>query len=509
MNKKQVSLLLSTTLAVSLVAGCASGTKEAEQPNAAGGQAEAPKGPTKISIMANLHTPEVPSDMIEKLVEEKANVDLDIQWVPDGSYEEKLNASFATGTLPQVVYMKNQTSLIMFRDAIRNNQFWEIGPLLKDYPNLSKLDKNVLNNVSVDGKIYSLYQERPLSRQGLIYRKDWADNLGLKAPTNTEELYAMAKAFTENDPDKNGKKDTIGITDRSDLVYGAWKTVASYFGVPNNFEVKDGKIQPEFMNPNYVETLKYFKRLHSEGLINKDFPVTSKTDQQNLFITGKAGMYIGSMGDVVSLHTKMIDVNPNIVLDVQNDIKGPQGTFQVWAIPGYGSATLFPKSAVKTEAELKAILSFYDKLMSPELGNLIYWGVEGPHYKKEGDKIVPSEDKKLTDREVKAYQALQVGGESSIDMFVPIHTLPAKDKAEKLVKDNNKSLIHDPTAPLDSKTYAEKGARLQELIKDATYKYILGSIDEAGFQKAVDQWKSEGGNAIMEEFTASYNAAKK
>ncbi|MGE7052343.1 extracellular solute-binding protein, partial [Paenibacillus glucanolyticus] len=56
---------------------------------------------TSISIMANLHTAQVPSDWIEKWLEERTGTQLDIQWVPDGSYDQKVYASLATGTLPQ------------------------------------------------------------------------------------------------------------------------------------------------------------------------------------------------------------------------------------------------------------------------------------------------------------------------------------------------------------------------------------------------------------------------
>jgi len=517
MAKRKASVILAALTALAVMTGCAGGTATnsgSQTPGNSTGSstqtpAETPKEPFKITIMANLHTPEVPSDKIEKLLEEATNTQLEIQWVPDGTYDEKMNASFATGTLPMATYIKNQSSLIMMKDAIRNNQFWEIGPLLDQYPNLSKLNKDVLKNTSVDGKIYALYQERPLSRQGLIYRKDWADKLGIPAPTNTEELYNMLKAFKEQDPDGNNANDTIGLTDRNDLIYGAFKTVSSWFGTPNGWGEKDGQLLPEFMFPEYIETMDYIKRLHAEGLINQDFPVTSKNDQQNLLITGKAGAYIGSMADVVSLHNKIIEVNPNAVLDVQNKISGPDGEFGVWAIPGFGSVVLFPKSAVKTEDELKQILAFYDKLMSPELANLIYWGLKDEHYSLQDGRVLPIEDISITDREVKPYQALQIGGISTIDGFYDaVHALPAKAKAEELILDNNNYLIHDPTAALDSATYVQDGVRLNELIKDATYKYMLGNIDEKGFQDAINNWLKQGGQKIIDEFNASYQQAK-
>lgn len=473
------------------------------------GEGTAKPEPFQLKIMTNLHTPEVPHDEIEKLLEEKTNTQLDIQWVPDGSYEEKLNASFATGSLPQAVYMKNQATYIIFRDAIRNGQFWEIGPYLNEYPNLSRLDENVLKNTAVDGKIYGLYQERPLSRQGVIYRKDWADKLGIPEPETIDDLYNMMKKFTEEDPDGNNKRDTIGLTDRSDLIYGAFKTVASYFGTPNNWSLNGDRLEPEFMHPGYMETMKFFKRLYDEGLINKDFPVTSKDDQQNLIITGRAGVYIGSMPDVQSLHAKTAEIDPDAEYDVVNRIAGPDGAAGVWSIPGYGNIVLFPKSAVKSEEELKQILSFFDQLMSPELANLVKWGIEGKHYTLENGLVVKNSDTKMTDREQKPYEILQIGGESTIDMLKAYHPLPVKAKAEELVLDNNEILIHDPAAALDSVTMGEKGIELQQMITDATYNFILGQLDEAGFAKEIERWKKQGGEQMMTELAESYQQSPK
>lgn len=510
MKKKQASTILAIVTALAVLAGCgggstATGSQNGEAP--AGG--EQAKGPVSISIMANLHTPEVPSDKIEKIIEEKTNTNLEIQWVPDGTYDEKVNASLATGTLPQVTYLKNAASLVNMRDAIRNGQFWEIGPLLDQYPNLSRLKPDVLKNTAVDGKIYALYREVPLSRQGIIYRKDWADKLGLGTPTTIDEFYNMLKQFKENDPDGNGKDDTIPLSDRNDLIYGAFKTISSWFGTPNNWGEKDGKLAPEFMFPEYMETMKFFKKLHQEGLINQDFPVTSKTDQQNLLITGKAGVYIGAMGDVSSLHPKVVEVNPNAELDVQNKIEGGPNGFGIWSVPGYGSVILFPKTAIKSEEELKDVLAFMDQLMSTELGNLIYWGIEGEHHKIEDGKVIPSEDTKLTDREVKPYQAMQVGGPLTVEGFLEAkHILPVKAKSEELIVENNDYLIEDPSAALDSKTFNEKGVQLQEMIKDGTYQFMLGDIDEAGFQAVIDNWLKSGGQQIIDEYNASYEASK-
>ncbi|CAM3374326.1 extracellular solute-binding protein [Marinicrinis lubricantis] len=501
---KKCNAVLGAVLAVTLIAGCGNGNNAGQNENASNADGKA-KGATKISLFATLHTPEVPSDKIEKLLEEKTNTELDIQWIPANSYDDKVNAAFATDALPMVV---GTGKVEMFREAIRDGQFWEIGPYLKDYPNLSNLNPDVLKNTMVDGKLYSLYMERPLSRAGLIYRKDWAEKLGIAAPTTIDELYDMLYQFKHNDPDGNGEDDTIGLTDRSDMIYGAFKAVSSWFGTPNYWGEKDGQLLPEFMFPEYVETMKFFRKLHEEGLINQDFPVTSKEDQRNLLITGRAGAYIGSMPDAMGLQDKLDDINPDGVLDVQNRIEGPNG-LGIWAIPGYGSVWLFPKSSIKTEEQLKDILAFYDQMMSTEIANLIHWGIEGEHYTLDNGTVVQNKDLKLIDREVKPYAGLVVGGEQSIPGLLKAKwDLPVKQRAEELVVDNNNFLIHDPTAPLESKTNIELGPRLQQSINDATFQFILGDIDEEGFQKVVDKWLSDGGQKIIDEFNASYELTK-
>ncbi|UOQ83733.1 extracellular solute-binding protein [Gracilibacillus salinarum] len=460
-------------------------------------------GTFSFSMMANLHTPEVPEEKVLNKIEEKTDTDIEIQWVPDNNYEDRLNTAFATSSLPDAVFLKNQTSFVQFRDAMEDGQFWEVGKYLDEFENLSKLKDNILDNTLVNGKQYTLYQGRPLSRQGIIYRKDWAENLGLEAPTTTEEFMEMARAFTEDDPDGNGKDDTFGVTDRSDLVYGAFKTVSSWFGTPNNWGEKDGQLLPEFMFDEYIQTMDFFREMHQNGYINQDFPVTSKPDQQEFFKNGTAGIYVGSMGDVQSLYEDAVALNPDIKFGVQNKIAGPDGEYGVWAIPGYGSLIMFPKSSVETEEELKKILGFFDQMMTPEISNLSYWGIEGEHYSVKDGRALPVDDNELTNREVKPYQSILIGEPETNGRYEGYFDLEVKAKAEELTKENEEYLIEDPTVPLYSETFANDGARLQSYITDATNQYILGQIDEEGFQQAVEKWREEGGNDIIEEYNAS------
>jgi putative aldouronate transport system substrate-binding protein len=490
-----------------LIAGCSGGnppTGTDRQGSTAAPTPAPSKEPIKISIMAALHTPEIPSDIIEKALEEKTKTQLEIQWVPSVSYEEKFQAALATGSLPQISFVGNQSQFMQIRDAVKNGQFWEIGHLLKDYPNLSKLNADVINNMKVAGKLYSLPQEVALTRQGIIYRKDWADKLGLTAPKTVDDIYTMLKKFKE--ADLAGNKQTVPLADRNDLVYGSFKTLSSYFGTPNNWGVVDGKLAPEFMTKGYMDTMNFVKKLHAEGLINQDFPVTSKTDQQNLMYTGKSGMYIGSIEDVTAMQQRTEGNIKEAQYDVENRVAGVNGKPGVWAVPGYNSVFLFPKTSVKDENQLKQILSFVDQMFSPEIADLVYYGVEGTHYTRGDGKVVPSTDTKLLQKDVQGYTGLTMARVTTISPAA--HKLPVTEKSKDLITEAASFAIADPTVALDSKTFNEKSGSLQTIIKDATYQYMLGKIDEAGFQAAVNKWKEQGGAQVMQEFQAAYDAVK-
>lgn len=516
MNKKGFPILLGTAISLSMIlSACSSNnggtTNNGGTPSASTNAEASPKAsepaaekPTEITIMLPLNVAQTPPDTIKNEIEKLTHTKLTYQFFPADTYEDKLNTTLATGGLPQVTYLKNQSTFIQMKGAIRDGQFWEIGPYLAEFPNLNKLKPLILNNTKVDGKLYSLYIGRPLARQGIIYRKDWADQLGLKTPETVDEVIAMAKAFTEKDPDGDKQANTIGLADRNDLVYGAFKTIASWYATPNNWGEKDGQLQPDFTFQQYMAAMDAMKQIRDAGAMNKDFAATSKTDQISLFTSGKAGLYIGSMSDVDSLNKDLIKNVPTAVVDTLALIKGPNGEQATWAIPGYNNVVLFPKSAIKDEEELKKVLAFFDKLMTPEVANTMFWGIEGTHYTVQDGKAKVTDDADLIEREVKGFKDSLIGEWETNGMYEGFYSLPARIRAEEFTKENEKIAIMDPTAALDSPTYTDKGVELQTIITDATYKYIYGEMDKAGFEKAVDEWKKRGGDKIIEEFNAAY-----
>ena len=85
---------------------------------------------------------------------------------------------------------------------------------------------------------------------------------------------------------------------------------------------------------------------------------------------------------------------------------------------------------------------------------------------------------------------------------------PDRIKVDRMYKENEPYVIHNPAEPFISDTYTEKGSELDKIIEDAKTKYIMGAIDMAGWKKAVDQWRKLGGDKIIQEYNEEYSKLK-
>lgn len=452
-----------------------------------------------ISILAPLHFPQTPSKDIVAEIEKLTGVKLDITWVPEGVYTDKMNTALTTNSLGKVTFVKFTDSNLV-KNAIRSGAFWEIGPYLQEFPNLKQLDPSILEQSAVDGKVYGLYTERPSSRQGIIIRKDWLDRLHLNKPQTLDELYEVMKQFTYNDPDGNGKADTLGLVDRNDLVYGVFKTLSSYFGTPNNWKLVNGQFIPEFETPEYMDTMNFMRKLYEEKIINQDFALTSKEVQRDRFIRGTAGMFIGSMTDAQRLSIEAQAINPDAELTLINRIKGPQG-YKVWSIPNYNGLYLFSKKAIATEEALKQVLAFFDRSMDKDVANLMMYGIEGRHYKLEGAKVIlPEETSQLRVYEVSPLYSLMIADIGNKNIMEVAQKEQLTALADQLSEDNEQFRVDDPTVSLSSTTFDEKNTELSAIIMDATYNYILGNLTAEGFRTEVEKWRANGGDLIIQEY---------
>ncbi|WP_144028808.1 extracellular solute-binding protein [Paenibacillus tyrfis] len=482
--------------AAAILSGC--GGEKSSAGASSNGETETVQGPLQLNLLTYMYAePPKPDSEIQKKIEAYTNTKLDISWVPKSTYNDKVNITLGSGELPKAMLVQNNKDSNIL-SSVRAGVFWEIGPYLNQYPNLSKMNKAVFDNIKVDGKIYGLYRERDLATSGIIFRTDWLKNVGLGAPKTIHELYEVLKAFTRNDPDRNGKHDTVGLTDEKTLE--GFATLASYFGAPNGWEVKDGKMSPDFMSPEYLEAMRFYRKLYEEKLIKQDFPVLNNRQKKDDINQGKAGVVISNMIDSAGYQAALAKTFPRADVDVISRIQGPKGE-RTPGGQGYNSVYMFPKSSVKTEAELKRILAFFNKLSDPAMLDLLGWGLEGRHYQmKEGKPVFL--DQKLHDMEIgSGYLQLQVAKYTAKSKGVET---PLMEKFSKMMQENESIAVNNPANPLVSDTLTTKGSELKQMIEDARTKFITGKLDEAGWQKVIEQWRKAGGDKVMEEFSEQY-----
>ncbi|MEI7024724.1 extracellular solute-binding protein [Paenibacillus sp. y28] len=461
------------------------------------GDAGANSGPLQLSMMLPTYNAEqMPADSsVLAALEEKTNTKLTVSWVPSTTYTDKLSATVASGELPKTfVALEPKASFIV--NAARSGMFWEVGPYLKSYPNLSKMSDIVLKNVSIDGKVYGVYRERDLARFGLMIRKDWLTNLGLQEPKNLDELYTVLKAFATGDPDKNGKQDTLGLAvGMQGSNIAGFKDILVYMGGPNEWELKDGKLVPAHMTEAYLETLKFYKKLYEEKIINQDFAIVQ--DGRAVMYKGQAGLWIDNMLDSKNIEDNIKKVDPNAKIQLLNRISGPKGE-RTRAGAGFLGMYVIPKTSVKTEAELKQILSYFDKVSGKDIQNMMKYGIEGKQYTIENGSYKPNPDLKIKS-EITDGNQFMILQDQVVNYGTELEKL-----STKLFQDNATFAVPNPAASFISNTETEKGKELSKIISDATVKFIMGSLSDSEWKATVDKWLQSGGSKIMEEFNAEY-----
>lgn len=462
--------------------------------------------PLKLDIMLPAFNTDLPDDNspIIKGLEEYTNTDVSIQFVPNSSYPDKMNITLVSGQLPHLMVVDRSSA--SFINAARSGAFWEVGPYLKNYPNLSMAHDVTLNNTSIDGKIYGVYRERVLGRMGVTINRDWLENLGLEAPKTIDEFYNMLKAFKEDDPDQNNKNDTYGLVVTK--YAGPWDIMQIWFGAPNKWgEDSNGELLPTHLFPEYREALQFFRKLYDEGLVNEDFAVMDPAVWNDPIVNGQAGVIV-DVADVSRRINNSMQEKAARDLSYTDVFQAPVGPKGHRDMPtsGYNSIIAISKSAVKTEEELKRVLKFIDQLGDVEMQLLLERGVEGRHYELVDGHIksIINDDPALVKEIESLNQLLTYIGPDAPS----IEQTDLNIKIEQVQKANDAIVVGNPAEPLISEVYAQLGQQLDNIIADARIQYIVGQIDDAGLDAAIELWKKNGGNDYIAEINELYKASK-
>ncbi|MCA5892968.1 extracellular solute-binding protein [Isoptericola sp. NEAU-Y5] len=476
---------------------CSGGTGE-------GGEGAASDEP--ITWMAMLHTPTTPEKdgVIEKALEEHTGEKFEMQWVPDASKEEKINAALASGTLADIVSLTQGDSTTV-RQALTSGMFWDVEKYLADYPNLSKVDPQTLESARIDGHLYGVPFQKIKARYGVVVRQDWLNNLGLEVPHTIEDLTKVAHAFTHDDPDGNGKDDTTGFIDREESFRVGFRSLAGYFGAGQQFEVAaDGTVVPSFTTDAYKDAMEWYRGVYEDGAVNQEFVTVQKSNQQDAIAQGKGGIVVTGLFEAKNYMALAQSADPETPMSwaLVNDITAGDVERRILTDTngGMGGWLAIPKSEVESEADLKRVLGFIDKLMDEEAFALMTNGIEDTHYSLDAMGVVTIEDQTAWEQEVQPFASSR----PSEKVITYKSTTEYVDEGNALMLENEEYVVTNPAQSLTSETFTRQWSTIEQQVNDAYNQYITGQIEMADYEAVIENLRGQGLDKIVEEYTAAY-----
>jgi putative aldouronate transport system substrate-binding protein len=502
-SRRRIAVAVAASTALLAAAACSGGDDDQ------GGQAAS----TELTMMAPLFgTAPDPSGELQQAVEKLVGKKLKITWVPNAEYGDKSNVTLASDKVPDVMVANEKSP--SFVKAAEAGAFWDLTGKLDKFPNLKPANEQTAKNSMTNGKTYGIYRVRPLLRSGIVIRKDWLAKLGLKEPQSVDDLYAIAKAFTDRDPDGNGKKDTYG------LIIPKWPgnyasaspydVIETWFGAPNGWGERDGKLVPGFDTPEFLTANEWLRKWVKEGLVNPDFATLDSANWNDPFVQGKGGMII----DVNVRATQLLDLfkekNPKDFdkVTLVGNLKGPDGQKHSYPFTGYNMVMAISKQHTRTEQQLDQVLQTLDKLESKEGSILLTNGIEGRNFKADGQYAVPINQ---DDPKVKAIQNdvdkgfIQLGTRASVGLgaYAPRPNDAAsrtmREKFDVLMNEDLKTAVFNPALSVIAPTSVSKGQTLDTIVPDARIKYLSGAITEDQLKAQIKRWYDSGGTQIAQE----------
>ncbi|RAV14164.1 extracellular solute-binding protein [Paenibacillus contaminans] len=526
------------SLMLVLLAGCSQSSTNTNSPSPSGEAPKAAEGDKnadpaapkadktyKISWVTGQSQPVDANAEMIKYWEEKLKIDLDVWNIESTKYADLLGLKFASGEIPDRMLLSGFSNLQKYasQDILAEIPL----DMLKKYaPNVYAMTEksfpNAFNYAKVNGKIYGIPRLSFYStfRSPIVWRGDWLKNVGIdKAPETLDEFEKAVYKLTKEDPDKNGKNDTYGLsTTALPLVYGA------YGYLPEVWAEKDGKLVYGGIQPEMKEALKLLSKWYKDGVIDPEF-VTGENKGgywalSHAFINGRIGL--SSLG--VYYHWKPVlfegdgashdylevkKVNPQAADSLLHGMppKGPNGKMGVPQNSMLSGVFIsFGKQLEKEPDKLAKILQVIEAISATSYENYVtaMYGIQGKHWDFDKNQI-PALKNNLQTQDLE-----KMGANSVIESLeLPEYTQKRVGIASKWAEEHGFSkggMVNKLLAPL-----ASEGKYLAELNKMREQYYIsiiTGDKPIDAFDEFVAKWKSSGGDQLTKEANDWYAQVK-
>jgi putative aldouronate transport system substrate-binding protein len=394
-------------------------------------------------------------------------------------------------------------------------------------PNRTKIqyDADSIAFTTVNGKSYGLASPGSIAKnEGFIIRKDWLDKLGLKAPTNLDELMVVAKAFTENDPDGNGKKDTYGFgafIENNNFEKGLGRrfdSIAGAFGVEGSWNLTKEGAGLNMKKPAYFDFLVYVKKMMDEGVIDPNWTSYKKDDFRAAWKQGKFGIF---REQNAALHSESnyapFDQNfPNGDLIVIDPPAGPSGKKSVGVYTQAYRIYAMSTSAAKAKKG-DDIAKLLEWMSSDEGYYLLGWGEEGVNYVKDANGVpsvvgLPDESKGYSKPEMQPLTQLRnmvyYNGDIELASRYPTYKAPTSGKTMSSLVTLRDMQSRAWTPLIGGDTLVKPDADLDRFMQQSILEFLTGvrKLDKATWDAWVADFDKMGAaaweKAAMEEAAA-------
>ncbi len=292
MTKRLLSLLLCALIALSCAGALAEGDlamSDVPGMTAAGVLPIAPDGVTlTVGLTAQSNVVDYSTNDFTLWIKDKTGITFDFFFLPSTETAQKVDLMIAANEkLPDIllegisdkVYYGRQGVLLPMNEYFEKYAHY-FNETTEKY--LSEETRELLKSqmYAWDGKIYAfpyLLNSLGNDNENIFYiNKTWLDKLNLAVPTTTDELYAVLKAFKEEDPNGNGQADELPLmgynsADRRGDVVGNLLNAFLYYPYNTNARlvVNDGVVSSALTSEALREGLRYCRKLYAEGLISE------------------------------------------------------------------------------------------------------------------------------------------------------------------------------------------------------------------------------------------------
>lgn len=467
-------------------------------------------------------------------------MNVNFAWVVDSQqFEQKMNLTIASGDLPDIFPVSaKQLSQLEDEGSIENltdvyNKY--ASKLTKE---IYDQDSRVLELGKSGGKLYALPNAQGSSidlAQMLYVREDWRKKLKLPEPKTMNDFFKIADAFTNKDPDGNGKKDTYALAITKSLAKDdSGTSIQGFAGVQGfanayhaylNTWIKDssGKVVYGSVQPQAKTALQKLQEMYKKGQIDPQFAVYDMGKASEGVVSGKVGMEFGAMWNPFYPLQTSIQNNKNAVWKAYPIPVSDGKALKVSTTIPIQYYWVVRKGFKYPEAAVKMVNLFTEK----------FWGKTADNNMSNGDGVnfVPFKyalaqtwpPRKNLDGHFHVVDALKSGSTAKLNVEEKSYF----DKMELYLKKGdvaagwgtnaifgqnstydviagyvkNKSYIYDEYHGVPTQTMMDKGSTLDTMENEAYIKIIMGA-PISDFDKFVSSWKSLGGDNITKEMNA-------